>query len=277
MKVGIIGLGLMGGSMAKALSGTGKYTVEGYDSDGETLRKALSSGAVARPLTKDGLSSCDIVVVALWPQAAVDYIKENAQNFSKSCTVIDICGVKRFVCESLYDTARENGFVFVGAHPMAGYHLSGFENSKAEMFKNASAILTPYENTPEKAVKTVREMFLNIGFARVVISTPGEHDRIIAFTSQLAHVVSNAYVKSPEAAEHSGFSAGSYKDLTRVAYLNEDMWSELFLENGDNLVKEIDSIVEHLVQYKEAIENGDRGRLRSLLREGKLLKKQIDG
>ena len=277
MKIGIIGLGLMGGSLAKAISFGTEHTVWGTNRSPQAIQKALFVGAIEKELTKEDLALCDLVIVSLYPESTVDYIKENASLFKKGAVVIDISGVKRFVCDALYETATENGFVFIGAHPMAGLHLSGFEHSTAKIFNNSSMILTPYENTPDECVALVRDLFLKIGFTNIQMSTPDEHDKIIAFTSQLAHVVSNAYVKSPSALIHKGFSAGSYKDLTRVAYLNEDMWSELFLENRDNLINEIDSIVENLIQYRIAMENNDREGLAGLLRDGKLLKEQIDG
>lgn len=277
MKVGIIGLGLMGGSLAKAISYGTEHTVWGTNRSKEAVQKALFVGAIEKELEVADLKECDLVIVSLYPQATIDYIKDNARNFKKGAIVIDISGVKRYVCDALYECAQENDFVFIGAHPMAGLHLSGFEHSTAKIFNNSSMILTPYEDTPWGYISVVQELFLKIGFTNIQMSTPDEHDRIIAFTSQLAHVVSNAYVKSPNALIHKGFSAGSYKDLTRVAYLNEEMWSELFLENRDNLINEIDSIVNNLVQYKEALKNNDRDTLASLLRDGKLLKEKIDG
>lgn len=277
MKVGIIGLGLMGGSLAKAIQFGTEHTVWGTNRSPEAVQKALFVGAIEKELTKDDLCECDLVIVSLYPQASIDYIIDNAKKFKKGAIVMDISGVKRYVCDALYDCAKENDFIFIGAHPMAGLHLSGFEHSTAKIFNNSSMILTPYDDTPEEAVNVIKELFLQIGFTNIQMSTPDEHDKIIAFTSQLAHVVSNAYVKSPSALIHKGFSAGSYKDLTRVAYLNEHMWSELFLENRDNLINEIDSIVNNLVQYKEAMEKGDRERLTKLLRDGRILKEKIDG
>lgn len=277
MKVGIVGLGLMGGSLAKAISFGTEHTVWGTNRSPEAVKKALFVGAIEKELTKEDLPLCDLVIVSLYPQASIDYIKENSALFKKGSIVMDISGVKRYVCDALYDTAKENGFIFLGAHPMAGLHLSGFEHSTAKIFNNSSMILTPYEDTPWGYINTIKELFLKIGFTNIQMSTPDEHDKIIAFTSQLAHVVSNAYVKSPNALIHKGFSAGSYKDLTRVAYLNENMWSELFLENRDNLINEIDSIVNNLVQYKESLENNDREKLAELLRDGRILKEKIDG
>ncbi len=277
MIVGIIGLGLMGGSLAKAISFGTEHTVWGTNRSAEAVQKALFVGAIQKELTQDDLNECDLVIVSLYPQASIDYIKTNAKNFKSGAIVMDISGVKRYVCDALYETAKANDFVFVGAHPMAGLHLSGFEHSTAKIFNNSSMILTPFEETEQEKIDVIKDLFLKIGFTNIQMSTPDEHDKIIAFTSQLAHVVSNAYVKSPNALIHKGFSAGSYKDLTRVAYLNENMWSELFLENRENLINENDSIVGNLIQYKEALENEDRETLTSLLRDGRELKQQIDG
>lgn len=277
MLVGIVGLGLMGGSLAKAISFGTEHTVWGTNRSPDPVKKALELGAIEKELTADGLKECDLVIVSLYPDATIEYIKNNAKLFKKGSVIMDVSGVKRYVCDALEDVAKENEFIFIGAHPMAGFHQSGFDYSSEKMFNNSSMILTPYEYTSKEAVELIKELFLKIGFTNIQMSTPDEHDKIIAFTSQLAHVVSNAYVKSPEALEHKGFSAGSYKDLTRVAFLNENMWSELFLENRDNLIKEIDCIVKNLVQYKEALENNDRENLTDLLREGRILKTKIDG
>ena len=277
MLVGIVGLGLMGGSLAKAISFGTEHTVWGTNRSPDPVKKALELGAIEKELTADGLKECDLVIVSLYPDATIEYIKNNAKLFKKGSVIMDVSGVKRYVCDALEDVAKENEFIFIGAHPMAGFHQSGFDYSSEKMFNNSSMILTPYEYTSKEAVELIKELFLKIGFTNIQMSTPDEHDKIIAFTSQLAHVVSNAYVKSPEALEHKGFSAGSYKDLTRVAFLNENMWSELFLENRDNLIKEIDCIVKNLVQYKEALENNDRENLTDLLREGRILKTKIYG
>ena len=206
----------------------------------------------------------------------MDAVK-NAKNFKQDAVVIDCAGVKRCVCEDCFNIAEKNGFLFIGGHPMAGTQFSGYENSKDTMFHNAPFVLTPKENEDILILANAREVIISIGFGRVSVMTPERHDKLIAFTSQLAHIVSNAYIKSPSSSQRKGISAGSYKDLTRVAYLNENMWSELFLENRDNLINEIDSIVNNLVQYKEAMENNDREKLEELLRDGKNLKEQIDG
>jgi prephenate dehydrogenase len=157
---------------------------------------------------------------------------------------------------------------------MAGTQNWGFEYSRGSMFKNASMILTCFEKLSIQSLETLKLFFISLGFSRLQFSTPEEHDRIIALTSQLAHVVSNAYVKSPTAKKRMGFYAGSYRDMTRVADLNDEMWTELFLENRDYLSEEIDILVDNLKKYSEALKNNDSEKLRSLLVEGKQSKRE---
>ena len=277
MTVGVVGLGLIGGSLAKAIKYNTDNTVIGCDIDGNVVLKAKLLGAIDDEMTEQKISECDIIITGLYPEATKKYITENAKRFKKGAIVLDTCGVKTYVCEDMYRVAKENGFTFVGAHPMAGLHLSGFEHSKVTMFSNASMLLVPSPDTGINELDTVRKLFSKIGFTNIQNTTPEEHDRIIAFTSQLAHVVSNAYVKSPSAKLHKGFSAGSYRDLTRVAKLNEVMWTELFLENRENLAFEVDTIIENLKQYSKALKENDAGTLERLLRDGRICKEQIDG
>jgi prephenate dehydrogenase len=277
MIIGIIGLGLIGGSFAKAIKYNTDSTVLGYDKNAGVLLRSKLLGAVDDDLTRDRIGDCDIVITAIYPEATKQYITENADKFKKGALVLDTCGVKGYVCEDMWKLAKENGFKFIGAHPMAGRHLSGFDYSLVNLFENASMILIPDGEADINDLETLKKLFCDIGFTNIQFSTPEEHDRIIAFTSQLAHVVSNAYVKSPNAKVHAGFSAGSYKDLTRVAKLNEEMWTELFLENADNLTEEIDYIIENLKQYSDAIKARDSDALRQLLKEGRECKERIDG
>jgi len=274
---GVVGLGLIGGSLAKALKQKPEYEVYGYDINETTLKKAILVNAIDDCLTNEKLSECDVVIVALYPQDTIDYVKTNAALFKKGSIVLDCCGVKQFVCDKAEQAAQENGFIFMGGHPMAGMEHAGFEYSKKALFHNASMVLTPAKGTPIEVVQKVKNIFLDLGFTNTQISTPEEHDKIIAFSSQLAHVVSSAYIKSPSALEHKGFSAGSYKDLTRVAKLNEDMWTELFLENPENLALEIDGLIERLAAYSHSIKSGDAVTLKALLRDGREKKAIIDG
>lgn len=277
MTVGVVGLGLIGGSIAKAIKYNTDNKVIGFDIDENVILKARLLGAIDEEMTEQKISGCDIIITGLYPNDTKKYITDNAQKFKKGAIVLDTCGVKEYVCDDMYRVARENGFTFIGTHPMAGLHLSGFEHSKVTMFSNASMLLVPSADTGINELEIVRKLFSAIGFTNIQNTTPEEHDRIIAFTSQLAHVVSNAYVKSPSAKLHKGFSAGSYKDLTRVAKLNEVMWTELFLENRENLIFEIDTIIENLTEYSKALKENNADELEKLLRDGRICKEQIDG
>ena len=276
MEIGIVGLGLIGGSLAKAISQNTDHTVYGTDLSEQVVRKAVLVDAIEQPLTDELLPQCDIVIVALYPQATIDYVKEHAHLFRKESIVVDCGGIKKLVCDTLIPLAEDHGFLFVGGHPMAVLEHTGFTYAKKSLFNNASMIFTPTKG-PIESMEKLKELFTSIGFTNIEISTAEEHDRKIAFTSQLAHVVSNAYIKSPTALEHSGFSAGSYKDLTRVAKLNEVMWTELFLENADNLVAEIDTLIGNLQQYSTAIRERDAETLCALLKDGREKKALIDG
>ena len=276
MNIGIVGLGLIGGSLAKSAKKNTKHKVYGFDISKDVIKTAISEKSIDGELTEKRLATCDYVFIPLYPEAVIDYIEKNANNFKDGATVIDCAGVKRSVCEKCFDIAEKHNFSFVGGHPMAGTQFSGFENSKDTMFYNAPFVLTPKENEDILILANAREVIMSLGFGRVSVMTAKKHDKLIAFTSQLAHIVSNAYVKSPSALERKGISAGSYKDLTRVAYLNENMWTELFLENRDNLVFELDNIIAELQKYSDAMKNDDAETLRTLLKDGKEMKLKAD-
>lgn len=276
MTVGIAGLGLIGGSCARAYKMEG-HSVFAHDLNESMLSFAILDGAVDAPLTKENIGQCDLVLVALYPLAAIEFIRENAPYFSKDAMVIDLCGTKRTVCEACFEIAKAHGFTYVGGHPMAGTQFSGYKNSRANLFRGASMVIVPPKYDDIEFLDRIKQILSPLGFGSVTVTTAPEHDRMIAFTSQLAHIVSNAYVKSPTAQAHKGFSAGSYRDLTRVAWMNVPMWAELFLENGDYLVPELDSIIDALSKYRDAIEKNDRAYLEQLLEDGKRLKEQVDG
>ena len=268
MTVGIVGLGLIGGSMAKSIKARTAHTVFGCDLDQETMMMARMCGAIDAPLTAEKLKECDLVLVAIRPAAAVKWVKEHAEGIRRGAILVDLCGVKRAVVRELAPVAEQYGFAYIGGHPMAGVERWGFDSSFGMLFNNASMILTPDGGTDIALLHEIKQMFLSIGFGSITVVSPEQHDRIIAYTSQLAHVVASAYIKSPTALEHTGMSAGSYKDMTRVASLNSNMWSELFLENGDNLLNEIDNIINNLTEYRDAIASNDRAKLEALLEDG---------
>jgi prephenate dehydrogenase len=274
-QTGIVGLGLMGASLCKALKAAG-YPVLGYDLDKSVQKYAELTGTVDGPLTEDRIGECDFLFIALYPGAAVDYLTANAARIRKGAIVVDLCGVKRAVCVPCFRLAEENGFVYIGGHPMAGREFSGIKYAEEGLYRNATMILVPREKENLYVLSRLRDLLHAVGFAHVTLTTAEKHDEMIAFTSQLAHVVSNAYIKSPTAREHMSFSAGSYRDLTRVAKLNETMWTELFLDNADNLCRELDGLIQALTEYRDAIREGDAQRLKELLREGRERKEEID-
>ncbi len=277
MNVGIVGLGLMGGSMAKSIKNRTGHTVYGIDLDQETMMLARMCGAIDGPLDGETLPQCDLVLAAIRPQAAVDWVKAHAAEISRSAILVDLCGVKRVVVEQIAPVAAERGFAYIGGHPMAGRERGGFTASTDDLYVGASMILTPDERTDMKLLETLQAFFLDVGFAKLTFSQPEEHDRIIAFTSQLAHIVSSAYVKSPEAQRRRGFSAGSFRDMTRVARLDEDMWTELFLDDADYLTHELEVLIGHLEEYRSALKERDASRLHDLLKEGRELKATAGG
>ena len=276
MTVGICGLGLIGGSMAKAYKESG-HRVLGYDLNEATLGYCSLAGITDGTLNEDSIPECDLIFIALYPIAAIRYLEEIAPLISKDATVIDLCGTKAKICECGFSLAKKHGFTFVGGHPMAGTQYSGIKYARASLFKNAPMVLVPPVYDDIAFLDGIKQLLAPAGFGKFSITTASEHDRMIAFTSQLAHVVSNAYVKSPTAQNHKGFSAGSYKDLTRVAWLNENMWTELFLENKEPLIYELDQIIGSLSEYKNAIEKDDADTLRQLLRDGRIAKEKVDG
>lgn len=276
LHIGVVGLGLIGGSMAKALKKYTSHMIYGCDIDPETIRAALADGEIDEQIYENDVSMCDIVFLALYPRQAVEFVQKNLVEFKPGCIIVDLCGVKRYIVRELRPLCEANGLCYVGGHPMAGREVWGYFVSDPDLFQGASMILTPDENTPPETLELLTNLFADIGFDTINETSPEDHDSMIAFTSQLAHVVSSAYIKSPRACEHHGFSAGSYKDLTRVAKLNPDMWTELFLENGDMLIREIDDITTHLAQYRAAIEANDAERLYALLDEGRKRKESLD-
>ncbi len=274
MTVGIVGLGLIGGSLAKAYHDA-DWRVLAHNRSSSVTEFAEMAGAVDAALTQENIGECDLLLLAVYPQASAEYLEENAERISKNAVVIDCCGTKRDICAVGFRLAKAHGFLFVGGHPMAGTHFSGFKYSRASLFKGAPMVLVPPVFDDMQLIDRVCKLLAPPAFGQFSVTTAEKHDEMIAFTSQLAHVVSNAYVKSPTASLHKGFSAGSYKDLTRVAWLNPQMWTELFLENRDYLMREIDNLITELGKYRAAMQENDRETLCRLLDEGKKRKEEV--
>ncbi len=277
MKIGIVGLGLIGGSLAKAYKKNSDHVILGYDKAPSVVEFARIYGAVDSAMDKNNLGECEALLIAINPKDTVEFLNEHASLISPKTLVIDCCGTKRIVCGEGFRLAKEHGFIFIGGHPMAGTHKSGFANSSEDLFTGAPMVLVPHVFDDIQLLERAKKVLEPIGFGFLHVTTAEKHDNIVSFTSQLAHVVSNAYIKSPTAREHKGVSAGSYKDLTRVAWLDPGMWADLFINNKDNLLRELDFLISSLSKYRDALDDEDFPALRDLLLEGKKAKEEVDG
>ena len=276
MKVGILGLGLIGGSMARAFSKAG-HTVYAADTDETILSFAQLSGAVSGEMNSSNIGLCDLLLLAIYPEGSARWLEENAHLVSPNALVMDLCGIKEEICRRCFPLAEQYGFTFVGGHPMAGSHFSGFKYSRSNLFQGAPMVLVPPRFDDIMLLQRVKDALAPCNFGAFSVCTAQEHDRLIAFTSQMPHVLSNAYIKSPTALSHSGFSAGSYKDLTRVAWLNAPMWAELCMENRENMLYELDTYIRSLEAYRAALQAQDMAALTALLEEGRRRKEEVDG
>ena len=276
MTVGILGLGLIGGSLARAYAKAG-HTVWAAEKDEAMLAFAQIAGAIHGELTDENIGSCNLILLAIYPAGSAAWLEEKAHLVSPAALVMDCCGVKREICARCFPLAEQYGFTFIGGHPMAGTHNSGFKYSRSNLFQGAPMVLVPGKFDDIELLQRAKDALAPCNFGSFSVTTADDHDRMIAFTSQMPHIVSNAYIKSPTALEHRGFSAGSYKDLTRVAWLNAPMWAELVLNNRDHMLFELKTYIQALQAYETAIENNDFGTLVALLDEGKRRKEEVDG
>lgn len=275
MTAGIVGLGLIGGSFAKAYHAAGEKVLA-YNRSRGILDFAILSGVVDGELTQDNIGECDIVIVATYPEAVAEFLEKMAPYIGKKPVVIDACGTKRKVCELCFPIAEKYGFTYVGGHPMAGAQYSGFKHARADLYHGAPMVIVPPSFNDIELLDKIKGLLAPAGFGSYSVTTAEKHDEMIAFTSQMPHIVSNAFIKSPTASSHKGFSAGSYKDLTRVAWLNPELWAELFMENKDFVLSELNFYLDNLSKYRDAIEADDREKLVALLYEGKKCKEEVD-
>lgn len=275
MKIAIIGLGLIGGSLARTIKLHTDATVYGCDLNPATIEQAMLMEAIDAELTDDVLRECDLVLVALYPAAIIEWIQAHADMFKPDALVIDCGGVKQVICEAIDPIAAGKSWHFIGGHPMAGREFSGFRYARDDLFDRASMILCGHGDDDPAVLQRARDFFMDIGFRRVQFTTPKTHDEMIAYTSQLAHIVSSAYVKCPLADKHRGFSAGSFADMTRVARLNEDMWTELFFDNREALLPVLEDLAKRVAEYRDALRDSDEDGMRRLLREGREIKERL--
>lgn len=277
--VAIAGLGLIGGSLAKTIKKNTAYKVMGIDNDPQVLETALADDAIDEAGSHNDiplvLEKSDLLILALSPEKCVDFMNTYGDHLAAGAVVTDVCGVKRYITEKLSAFCEARGLVFIGGHPMAGKEHSGYAHSDENLFKGCSYILTPDEKTDITAITMLKDLLANIGCGRITLTSPEHHDRMIAFTSQLPHVLAGAYVKSPASKEHMGYSAGSFRDVSRVACVDEGLWSELFLLNGDFLCDEIDILIDHLTNYRDAVANRESEALMGILRGGRVRKESL--
>ena len=276
MIVGILGLGLIGGSIARAFSKAG-HMVLAYDQDTVILDFAQLAGVVSGKMDTTSIGKCDLLILSVYADASASWLEEHAQFVAPSALVIDCCGIKKNICDRCFPLADKYGFTFVGGHPMAGSHNSGFKASRSNLFQGAPMVIVPPRFDDPDLLQWVKDALSPCGFKSFSITTAEEHDKLIAFTSQMPHIISNAFIKSPTALAHTGFSAGSYKDLTRVAWLNPTMWAELFLSNRENILEELNTLISELTKYQNAIVSNDQNQLIQLLDEGRKRKEEVDG
>lgn len=274
MNIAVVGLGIIGGSFCKAIKKCTDHRVIGINRTKSTAEKALKEGAIDEIGTHESLENADLIILSMYPQAVVDYVARYGEHIKKGAVVTDVSGIKRAICPQMTKLSEKFGFVFAGSHPMAGKETNGFDVSDADLYKNASYIIVPCK-ADNSVVNMLSDFAKSIGFGTVKITTPEEHDRMIAFTSQLPHVLACSYVLSPCCPNHKGFSAGSYRDVSRVANINSTLWSELFLENKDPLVSELDILIDNITKIKDAISAEDADALKALLEKGREVKQAL--
>lgn len=267
MKISIIGLGLMGGSMARRLRGFHDCTIAAYNRSRESLDLALADGVIdeAYDNAGDAMAGADLIVMCLYPQLNIDFVRENVDRIKDGAVITDVTGVKGFIITEMKKILPDT-VDFIGGHPMAGREVGGYKSSTDTLYDNAPYIITPDKSNKPESIQLVRDMAKYIGCREVVTTTPDEHDSIIAYTSQLMHVVAVALCDNPLLERSSSFAGGSLQDCTRIAVINEKMWSELFVENKEHLAYRITEFQDCLERIKQAALNGDRAELENIMK-----------
>lgn len=273
MKILIVGLGLIGGSIAKALHAYTEHSVYGWNRTRAVAKKAEEEHVIDG-IADDDCGAYDMIVMCLYPAHIRQWMHEHVETMRKDTIVIDVSGVKTDLPQEMHEICQPRGVHYLSCHPMAGKERAGYDVSDEDLYQGANFIMTPLPETPKYVIAQVRNFAHQIGFRRFVITTPEMHDRMIAYTSQLAHVVSSSYVESPVIELESGFSGGSFHDMTRIATMNEEMWTDLFMENRESLLKELDILIANLGEYRKALAQSDRGRVYDLIRQGRLRKEE---
>lgn len=269
MRIAVAGLGIIGASIARALKANTEHTVDGWNRTHSVVEYALEQKYIDGEVAD--FTSYDVVFVAMPPKATMEFL--DTQEFKDGAIVTDICGMKKPIEEVVYADWRN--YRYVGSHPMAGKETSGIESSSETLFKGANIIFTQHRRTDEAAVNVLAKLYRKMGSGRFLICSAAYHDAKIAYTSQLAHIVSNAYVKSPSVEDCSGFTGGSFQDMTRVAGVDENAWTQLYFMNKDNLVKELEALIGNLNEYLDALKENDERRMKELLKSGADIRRKL--
>ena len=266
MKIVVVGLGVIGGSFIMALKEAGYKDVYGIDVNEESLKKAKEKELIKEGF-KDGkeiIKEADLIIISLYPRLVKQFILDNKENFKDGALITDATGVKKFFIEDILNILPNN-IDFIFGHPMAGREKKGIDFASSQVFKGANYILTPISRNKPENLDLVEELVYKLGFKRVKRIAPEYHDEMIGFVSQLPHAIAVGLINSDvEGRETGNFIGDSYRDLTRIANINEDLWSELFLENKDNLLNSIDNFEIELDKIKNAIRNDDTQTLKEL-------------
>lgn len=273
MNILVVGLGLIGGSLCKAMKKNTYHTVYGQNRSPEVLEAAMRDIAIDYKFDGD-YSNIDLVIICLYPEGTEKYLAENAAKMAKNTLITDVCGIKGDFAGRMKKLAADNGLRYVGMHPMAGKEFGGYHNSSADLFQRANFVITADEDSDKEGIEALSSLANELGAGKIVVTSPDEHDKMIAYTSQLAHIVSSAYVKSPEIKVECGFSGGSFQDMTRVATMNENMWTDLFMQNRKHLLYELDTLMDNLKAYSDALRSGDSDKVRELIAEGREMKEE---
>lgn len=271
MKILVVGLGLIGGSMCKAMKKYTYHTIVGSDLNRDIEYAALRDVAIDETFS-GSFEGIELVIIALFPEAAERFLRENAEKIGDGTLITDVCGIKGEFSKRMKKISEGHGLRYLGIHPMAGKEFGGYYNSSADLFQKANFIVAPFEDSTQEDIETLKRLSTEIGAGKIVITSPENHDKMIAYTSQLAHIVSSAYVKSPELGLECGFSGGSFQDMTRIATMNEKMWTDLFMQNREHLQYELELLIANLNKYADALRDSDAEKMRALIAEGRELK-----
>ena len=267
-KIAVIGLGIIGGSICAALTKAG-FAVDGTDLNETNVSYAIKNGYIQK--RAEDLSVYDVVFIAVPPAATISLLEST--KFKDGALVSDICGVKEVIEKAVY--AKPRNYRYVGIHPMAGKETSGIRSASASLFNKANLVIVHAEQTRKEDVEEIKEYAKAMCFGRIVECSAKEHDKKIALTSQLAHIVSNAYVKSAQVKGCDGFTGGSFQDMTRIAGVDEKIWTQLYMHNREYALEELEGLIKHLNVYRDALQNNDENALSDALKEGRLIRETI--